>query len=614
MALFDLHTRANSNDGSRVETARRTVRMCILACVGSALLVLSACPALAQEPDQQPRQQAAAAEPVRAPVHGIVHNAATGEPLARALVQIEGDADTGSLTDGEGRFEIPGVPVGPQTIRVAKPGFRDRPYATEEGSLQAEGPPHSVLVAAPMPDLNFALTPNCAIRGHVELSTGDPADGITAVLLKQVVRFGRAVWTMEASSRTNGEGQYRFGNLPDGVYAVYTLPALESEPAVNVVAAGSADNVTRSGYPTVFYPDARELAGASRIQVANGAQADANFQLALEPFYTVTAVGAAEGDAAPGKAAAQGGYTAVVLDAAGHVLPYVAQYDDATHSLQASLPDGTYQMVVRGFQSPRELVSGFITFPRGNRRAGAVAGAVTFTVSGHAIAGLRIPLAPPQTATVHLRLQHNADAATSPATNATNANELVNLNIDPAGGIPQNSFESIWSMDSGTDTITFSAQPGTYWLSAFLPRKGVCAGAFNAGSFNVAREPLTLSLTAAPPPMEFTLRDDCATLALTLPPTLAAFLPGDEPFYTVYLVPDFDTVQDIPPMTMHPSSGATLNLDSLTPGSYHVYVFDSPVHLEYRNPAALAALPSAGQQVTLTAGAITNLMLEVPAH
>jgi len=45
-----------------------------------------------------------------------------------------------------------------------------------------------------------------------------------------------------------------------------------------------------------------------------------------------------------------------------------------------------------------------------------------------------------------------------------------------------------------------------------------------------------------------------------------------------------------------------------------VYVFDSPVHLEYRNPAALAALPSAGQQVTLTAGAITNLMLEAPAH
>ena len=67
-------------------------------------------------------------------------------------------------------------------------------------------------------------------------------------------------------------------------------------------------------------------------------------------------------------------------------------------------------------------------------------------------------------------------------------------------------------------------------------------------------------------------------------------------------------------MTMHPSSGPTLNIDSLTPGSYHVYTFDTPVHLEYRNPAALAALPNAGQQVTLTAGTPASLVLEVPEH
>jgi hypothetical protein len=142
----------------------------------------------------------------------------------------------------------------------------------------------------------------------------------------------------------------------------------------------------------------------------------------------------------------------------------------------------------------------------------------------------------------------------------------------------------------------------------------MCAGTFNAGSFNLAHEPLTMSLATPPPPMEFALLDSCGTLALTLPPALASFLPGEEPFYTVYLVPDFNTVQDIPPMTMHPSSGATLTLDGLTPGSYHVYTFDSPVHLEYRNPAALAALPTAGQQVTVTAGTTTNLMVEAPEH
>jgi len=61
---------------------------------------------------------------------------------------------------------------------------------------------------------------------------------------------------------------------------------------------------------------------------------------------------------------------------------------------------------------------------------------------------------------------------------------------------------------------------------------------------------------------------------------------------------------------LHPSSGATLSLDGLTPGSYHVYTFDIPVHLEYRNPAALAALPSAGQQVTISAGTTSSLVVE----
>jgi hypothetical protein len=112
--------------------------------------------------------------------------------------------------------------------------------------------------------------------------------------------------------------------------------------------------------------------------------------------------------------------------------------------------------------------------------------------------------------------------------------------------------------------------------------------------------------------MELTLRDDCATLALTLPATLTVFQPGEEPYYTVYVVPDFDTAQDIPPMTIHPSSGPTLSLDSLTPGSYHVYTFAVPVHLEYHDPAALSALPISGQQVTLTAGTTASLVLEAP--
>jgi hypothetical protein len=591
------------------------MRACWMAAWCSALLILSPGQLAAQTQSQPADQSANPYGNARVTVQGVVRNSASGEPLVRALVQIEGNADTGTLTDGEGHFEIPGVAAGPQIFRVVKPGFRDRPYAVEEAGLGAEGPAHSVLVAEQMPELAFALAPDCAIHGHIALSTGDPADGIPVMLLKDVVHFGRTVWTQINSTKSNGEGSYRFGGLPDGVYAVSTQPALESEPAVSVVAAGSAAMVARSGYASVFYPDARDLAGASRIRLSGGAQAEANFSLTLEPFYPVTAVDASQTNASgAAKAGQQGNYTATVMDASGHLLPYTAQDDDTTHSLQANLPDGTYVLVVRGFS--RAQSQGFSLISNGKVIVGAgtfVAGAIEFTVAGHAINGLRIPFGPPQAAAIHLRWIHNTDNP-SPAITTNSAADLVNLSLDAADGIPLNSGESIWSMDNGPDAITFTTQPGSYWLSAMVQRKGLCAGPFSAGSFNLAREPLSLSLANSPPPMEFILRDDCGTLALTLPPALAAFVPGEETYYTVYVVPDFDTVVDIPPMTMHPSSGPTLNLDGLTPGSYHVYTFDSPVHLEYRNPAVLAALPNPGQQVTVSAGTTATLTLEVPEH
>jgi hypothetical protein len=65
----------------------------------------------AQEPAQSAPVSLSANTPVT--VQGQVINAATGQPIPRALVRIEGDAETGALTDSDGRFEIPGVPVRP---------------------------------------------------------------------------------------------------------------------------------------------------------------------------------------------------------------------------------------------------------------------------------------------------------------------------------------------------------------------------------------------------------------------------------------------------------------------------------------------------------------------
>jgi hypothetical protein len=67
-------------------------------------------------------------------------------------------------------------------------------------------------------------------------------------------------------------------------------------------------------------------------------------------------------------------------------------------------------------------------------------------------------------------------------------------------------------------------------------------------------------------------------------------------------------------VVLRPSSGGSMTLEGLTPGAYQVYAFPSPVELEYRNPEALAALPHPGQAVTLSPGASSSLVVEVPGH
>jgi hypothetical protein len=303
------------------------------------------------------------------------------------------------------------------------------------------------------------------------------------------------------------------------------------------------------------------------------------------------------------------------MDASGHLLPYVPQYDSATHSLQANLPDGTYVLSMQVILQTRLTHNGDVLASKDARGANPISGSVEFTVAGHAVSGLRIPLGPSQMIVVHLRFVHGeAGPPGSNASTFSNAGELVNLTLDRAEGIPSASEEGVRTMEAAPDAVQFMAQPGAYWVNAFVQRNEWCADSFNAGGLNLAREPLVVAISTSTPPMELTMRDDCARLALNLPAGLTTFVPGEEPFYTVYVVPDFDTTVYIPPMTMHPSSGTTLNIDGLTPGSYHVYTFDTPVHFEYRNSAVIAALATSGQAITLTPGNTGSLVLEAPEH
>ncbi len=579
-------------------------------------LILPLAPARAQEsapdpasgqiqvvsPDEAAAEQQAPATLDRTPatVHGVVRNGATGEPLARALVRIEGDAQAGALTDSEGRFEIPGIPVGPQSISVEKPGFRDRPAgAPVTAEAEAVGPAHSVMVAAQMPDLEFTLDPTSVIRGQVELSTGEPGEGIELSLLRRVVSDGRGIWQLAGQAKTRSDGSFRFSGLPDGVYAVYTEPSIEGDLDTT---PGSVDLGSHWGYASIFYPDARSPSGAAQIALKSGQESELTQTLAREAFETVTvSVDLPQG------AQMIANLSAEVMDGAGHQLPYRAQLNAAKNSVQAILPDGSYSMLVQTTALSEDL-----RFGRPDRTSpmATVAGTVNFVVAGRAVSGLRVKLGVPQQGAVALNV---ASSGSVGETGGGAQHGEILVTVSPADGWVDNGIVSAYARGSLPGPLEADyTPPGSYWAHLRIAQKGTCEASFSAGGANLAREPVTIGLAGPQAPMQLTLRDDCARLTLALPENLAGIAAGEETAYTVWAVPDFDFASDLEPVTLRASTGGTATLVDLTPGSYHVYTFAGPMTLEYHNREALAAVPTPGQAVTLSPGATATLVLETP--
>jgi hypothetical protein len=562
----------------------------------------------AQEPSAVPGPQAAAenAPPVAlATIHGVVRNAATGQPLPRALVRIEGNADTGALTDGEGRFEIPGVPVGAQAIQVRKPGFHDNASPGNQGISMA----HRVRVAAEMPDLALSLAPAGALSGRVTLSNGEPAEGVGLTLLKLTVEDGFAHWTEADSHQTTPEGEFRFSGLDDGSYTLMTQPEFDNERAEAPACNGPAPPVL-PGYPVVFYPDSADAAGADRIELAGGRQAQANLTLSPGSFHAVQAIFAKP----PGSGHWQ--FTSILTDRNGQKLDYPLRQNEKGHSLCAYLPDGAYTLAIQG-STDDEPDGEDQPLSRQGRKPKELAGLLDFAVDGPMKKPLRVPLSAGVTTPVHLRYEPGPPPARQAATNGEEVevweSDPLDLWAARANGTAARGEARIIAeaADSGQYELAM-ASPGAYWISASANGTGTCLGAVTAGGKNLAYSPWIAGTLGTGAVIEAVVRTDCAKLTLQLPAGILAEPSGEDPTLFVYLIPEFESAQEIREMIVRLSDGAPGPLENLTPGSYRVLVFNSPRSLEYRNPAAMERFAGQGQQVTLPPGGSANLILEVP--
>jgi hypothetical protein len=532
-------------------------------------------------------------------VHGVVLNAATGLPLPRALVKLDSAEGVGALTGSEGQFEIPGVPSGLQIFSVVKPGYSGPGAGSERGG-SAE---HSVRVAPNMPDQAFSLAPENALYGHVSLSTGDPAVGIGVTLLRLTVENGRASWVQADSHQTTPEGAYRFSGLGDGTYTVMTEPAFDNENATAPACNGPVPQDVK-GYAISYLGDAADLGGAARIQLAGGQAGQADLALTLGSYHAVQVA------LSRPVAGSQWQFTSTLLDRNGQSLGYPLNQNGGTHAVCAYLPDGAYTLAMVGSPEREQ--------PRG--KSTDIAGLLDFAVEGHAQTHLRIPLAPGVSTPIHVRYEPSRPAARQPEISGREEDgsdeaEPLGILFTRANGIigRGETGPAASKKDADLDEVDM-APPGAYWMHGTAEATGVCLGEVTAGGENLARTPWIAGTGGTGPPIEVVLRTDCSKLNMQLPAGVLAESAGEMPALFVYVVPEFDSIADIRDLTADPSDSPTLTAEDLTPGAYRVFIFPTRQDLEYRNPAAMRRIADKGQPVTLSPGATTNLVLELPTR
>jgi hypothetical protein len=550
----------------------------ILAAAAVALAMAGGCSPLA--PAQSPAGEGARLYPVR----GVVLNRLTREPIARALVE---NIAAAVLTDGEGRFELD-LPQGVTQISVRRPGYNSR--GQESG--------HAVNVAANMAELTFTLTPEASITGHVALSTGESADGVTFLAYRRALVEGHELWTMGNSAATGSEGNFRMANLETpGLWILCSVP-MEDHEALK--AAGIPAPAT-FGYPTTCYPGPipalLNRAPSNALALAPGQQADPEIILSRQPFYRVAI-------SVPGAVGA-GSIDVQIHDPSGRNLGFSPEWSFQTATAEVYLPPGQY------YAEAHSLVSGTLRYGR-----------IDFRVGAAPLTGLSMSLLPLHPIPVEIRKDFSANPQNgvqgSSQSGLARGQEGPGVNLtlvsaDSAVGEPAGSALG-QRPGSPSQYELANVVPGRYWVRAYAYEGYVAS--LTSGGTDLAREPLEIGPGNSALPVEIVLRNDVGQIQCTVTPpapedAASDASAGEIHAAYVYAIPAGQTAYQIPQTQGLIQASQPFNLPNLAPGTYRVVAYDQFQQINLNDTQQLAEIAAKGQTVTVTAGTTSPVQLDV---
>jgi carboxypeptidase family protein len=258
-----------------------------LSCLVAVLLLAPVHSATGQPRPSQPARDAPAATGGTATIRGRVVDATTGRALSR--VEMRAGPNAGQvngrivMTDGEGRYEISGLPAGVYTIIAAKPNY----VRTSWGEQRSEGPGKRITLAdgEKLDNINLSLKRAGVITGKIVDEFGDAVtDVFVSAMSYQYVQGSRRLMPNGRSGGTNDIGEFRVYGLSPGQYFI--------SATLRNFNFGNTETSDRAGYAATFYPGTGNVAEAQRLTVAPG-QTVTGINLTLLPIQTAKISGTA---------------------------------------------------------------------------------------------------------------------------------------------------------------------------------------------------------------------------------------------------------------------------------------------------------------------------------
>ncbi len=509
-------------------------------------------------------------------VAGTVINALTGEPVRKALVQINDQQQRTAFSDGDGRFQFDAVPAGSVSLSVQKPGYF--------GEHELRSPPVRQFEVGPKSDsVVLKLTPEGVIAGRVTTTTGIALEHVPVTLTHINVREGRKHWEPMGNTSTSEDGRFRFANLRPGTYFLSAGPIT---PLMESVFELPSESTT--GYSGVYFPGVPDMASASPIELSAGQAAEANFSL---DEVTVHKISGTISGYVPNQ-----GVSLQLCDQSGTQIPMSYEFspDNGRFDFRG-VPAGAYLLKAFSQSAPNQPVRAEARINLASDQFNLHLALVPATSVPIAVRTESVAQTGPGAAKYLRSMPQGPPLGARLLSSQPGASETY-AGVEGAPGQQNLVFRNI---EAGRYTVELMPQAPWYVQSA------------EYGQTNLLTDDLVLTSGAPPSTIQVTLRNDVATLTGTVTQHSGAEVPA-----TIVAIPDGLAAATpqigyyYPPQDKN-SAPEQFTLSSLAPGDYTVLAFDHAEDVEYSNPDVLQNYTSQAAHVTLAPGQRTTVTLEL---